>query len=437
MLLQFSLENFMSFKNKETFSLVASDLTELPDNKFQVIEDLSLLKTASIYGANASGKSNLLVAMSFMKGFIHNSFKSSQEGEKISVNPFRLNHNNITKPICLEIAFITEDIFFKYGFEVTEVEVVKEWLYADEELVFLRENGSIVIGECLKDEKTQIKWEMTRNNSLFISVLASTNTNIAKIVVKYFANSINIISGLKGNTSNFTKNLIEEHPSIKKKILNLLKDVDFAITNLSVDKINIHEDEIPLEVREFIEIDSSEIKTTHNIYNDKGEITGKTDFVASQLESSGTNQFLAISGPIIDTLENGYTLLIDEMDAQFHPLMSKFLIEVFNSTEINKKNAQLIFTTHNVTNLSNELFRRDQIWFIEKDLVESSHLTALVEYKFNAKRVRSDERYGKNYLNGKYGAIPLIQLEKDFIEEHFRIEELESINLKESSSDEN
>lgn len=417
MLVEFTLGNYLSFQGKETFSLVASDLTELPENKIEVADDLSLIKTASLYGANASGKSNVLSGINFVDNFVRGSFKDTQEGDVIETLPFRLDAHSTTKPSFFEITFIDENTLVRIGFEVNQEEVIKEWLFIDEIEIYMREGLNLVRNNLTDDPSIDLKWSMTRKNVLFISVLASTNTHFAQNIISYFKHKVNVISGIQNTTSNFTKLLLKENKNDAKEVLNFLNQLDINITGVELDykesknRRNTDNREISDELKKIIELNSTEILTKHNIYNTEGKIIGETKFPARMLESSGTNQLIAFSGPIVDTLKHGGTLFIDEMDSQLHPLLSQAIIKLFNSKEINKNHAQLIITTHNVINLSNTLFRRDQIWFVEKDAKERSHLISLVEYKFNSKRIRSDEVYSKNYLKGKYGAIPLLPQE--------------------------
>ncbi|GLC88063.1 AAA family ATPase [Lysinibacillus piscis] len=420
MLLQFTVGNYLSFQTKETFSLVATEMTELRDNIVEIEEGFSVVKSAAIYGANASGKSNLLSAMGFMRDFVVDSFRISQDGNGIRVAPFKLDVDSKGKPSCFEINFYHQHDLYRYGFEVTPKEVVKEWLYINEELIYERNQMDLMKGK-LNDESIDLKWGMTRNNVLFISILGSANTVFAMEIMEYFRTHLNVLSGLAVEPGHFTKFLLQQNnQNDYNSIMQFIQALDISIDGLSVEEHNDTLVHLPKEVRELIDRDVYyEIFTEHNVYDHKGIVIGKVNFLANDLESTGTNQLISLAGPIVNTLENGGTLLIDEMDAQLHPLISEAIIKMFNSKKTNKNNAQLIITTHNITNLSNELLRRDQIWFVEKDNRERSHVVSLVEYKFNNKRVRSDEVYSRNYLKGKYGAIPLLPQEIKVLETNF------------------
>lgn len=425
MLIQFKVANFLSFKEEQIFSMVASSLTELPKNRIEIEKDeFYLLKTASIFGANASGKSNLLAAVSFMSSFIVNSFKDSQDEGNIADISFALNNEYRNKDSYFELTYLENDSLVRYGFEVGKKRVAKEWLYKDEVLVYEREKDKLtkVNEDFLEKKETELKINMTNNKALFLTILGSTNTPFAEEIVNYFRYKINIVHGLGGGNFNFTKKIIKDGNKIfTKKIVDMLKVADFNINRLDIksSKIqieNVDNEEIPEELLKQIELDSNRLLTEHNIYDNDGNIEGTHRFDSEVFESSGTNEFLKISGPIIDTLEKGKVLFIDEVDAQLHPLMTKYILNLFNSDK-NEKNAQLIITSHNSTILDGNVLRRDQIWFTEKDKVEASHLTSLSNYRFKGEVVRKDEKFDKNYLKGKYGAIPIIQ--NSFIDKIF------------------
>ena len=416
MLLEFKVKNFLSFKDEQIFSMVASKLTELPENRIKVAEDdFYLLKSASIFGANASGKSNLLAGISFMKGFIINSVKDSQDEGNIANISFALNPESQQKTTEFEMTFLHNDLLVRYGFEIGKKKVYKEWLYIDEDLVFSREDNNLTDHDInyLEDDEVKLKFNMTNEKSLFLTILSTTNTKFAENILDYFRNNINVINALGGSRNNFTKRAIKEgDKQFKKKILEMLKFADFNINNLEVKESkfqisNVDDSEIPEEILNQIKLDTNRLITEHNVYNAEGEIVGSHKFDSEVFESSGTNEFLKIAGPIIDALEYGKVLFIDEVDAQLHPLMTRYILELFNSQQNN--NGQLIITSHNATILDSELQRRDQIWFAEKDILEASHLTSLANYRFKGEVVRKDEKYEKNYLRGKYGAIPFIK----------------------------
>ncbi|MGR7976565.1 AAA family ATPase [Bacillus velezensis] len=406
MLVEFTVENFLSFKEPATLSMVASSIKELRETNTYAENNLELLKSAVIYGANASGKSNLFSAMAFMKEFILESSKENQINEEIAVDYFRLDKSMKDKVSTFEMVFILEGIRYRYGFSVTSHQIEEEWLFSSrknaEKLVFYRDEDSIELGSLFKEGKGLES--KTRKNALFLSVAANFNGEISTKLLSWFG-TLNIISGSSNNILEYTKKKLEDK-NFKERILNLLKIADIDIADIAIEKIKIPEEKIPKDIpNELKKMINKEIEL---ILTERRDPDGNllTVFNAENNESQGTIKLLSISAPIIDTIENGRTLIIDELDAKFHPLITQFIIEMFNSDK--NKNAQLIFNTHDTNHLTKNLFRRDQIWFAEKDEFGCSELYSLVEYKQDITKVRNDATYNKNYLMGRYGAIPYV-----------------------------
>ena len=427
MLIEFKAKNFTSFKNEVTFSMVSSEkLQELSNNRIEIEADFHLLKSASIFGANASGKSNLLNALGFIIAFLQRSMLDSQEGKRNFKNlTFSLDNSSKVSPTEFEISFLLKKKIVTYNFALSQGDVSSESLVIDDDLIFKRKFNEIVdySSDFFKtEEELNLKFSLTNSNSLFLTVLSVTNTKIAEDIIEYLTKNINFLSGY-GNNAKFTKNAIKENKSYKSKVLDLLKVADFNITDLDIKQHKFEikpfgdsDTEIPKEIVEEARDEATRLLSRHNIYDSEGMIVDSKLFDVERFESSGTRVFLSLAGPIINVLEKGGVLVIDEADALLHPLVTKYLIELFN--DIENTHSQLIITSHNSNILDQELLRRDQIWFVEKDELEISHLPALSEYKFNGSVVRSDERYAKNYLRGKYGAIPYIR--NDMIHEIFK-----------------
>jgi len=415
MLIQFTVGNFLSFKNKVTFSMVATPAKkELWDtNTFQVNDKLRLLRSAAIYGANASGKSNLTKAMFFMRNFIQNSSKDLQSGEVIPVNAFRLSSDTENMPSFFEIVFMLEGACYRYGFAIDRQMVHKEWFHCIPEGknkefdLFVREKKEFTIspnfieGKDLKDK--------TRDNALFLSVVAQFNGAISGKVLKWLT-SFNVISGLTdAGIQDFSFSCLGD-PVLQEKITELLNNADLGIDRVNQGFMPINFDRLPPDMPENVKKTLSEkgiqtVFTTHKKYNGDGDVIGAEQFNLYENESEGTKKMFALAGPIIDTLKYGRVLAVDEFDARFHPLLNRFLVKLFNSSETNKLNAQLIFISHNTQCLHKLFLRRDQIWFAEKDKFGATDLYSLAEYKIP---VRKDASYDKDYIAGKYGAIPLI-----------------------------
>ncbi|MBI4649787.1 ATP-binding protein [Candidatus Desantisbacteria bacterium] len=418
MLLQFKVGNFLSFNDPVTFSMVASSIKEHKDTNVFVEKKINLLKSAAIYGANASGKSNLIKALSFMKRFVFISSKEMQATEKIKVINFKLSTETENKPSFFEIIFIYEDIIYKYGFEVDSDTVRKEWLFQTkagrEAKLFTRENSDFEIGSYFNEGKGLEN--KTRNNALFLSVVAQFNGEFSTKIIKWFE-KLKIISGLddegyKGFSIDKIKDL-----EFKNKILNFLKIADFSIEDLSLNEIKINKENLPKDMPEEFkamllkkegDLISVEIQTFHKKYDLSKKFFSLEKFDLDDEESEGTKKFFAISAPIINTLWKGHTLIIDELDSRLHPVLTQHIIKLFNSSDINISNAQIIFASHDTNLLNKEFLRRDQIWFTEKDKYGATNLYSLVDYKLEKNKIRNDALYSKNYILGKYGAIPYV-----------------------------
>jgi AAA15 family ATPase/GTPase len=427
MLIEFKLKNFKSFKDEMKLSMVASSITENPSNLISKTKNPKLLKSAAIYGANSSGKSNLFDAINFMRWFVINSSKESQSGDKISVEPFKLSTITENEPSSFEVSFIHDDTQFRYGFSTTQTKITEEWLYYvlnnKEIQLFKRQNDKIGIdqekfkeGQGLDNTTDHDQPKRTRENALFLSVVAQFNGEISKKIVLWFRR-LTIICGL--NDSDYMEDsikMLKDSNQHKERTVSLLKSVGMNITSLEVESITFNENQIPSALPEerknkLLSEGYDALIVTKNRFDNNKMIEGTISWHYTR-ESEGTQKTIGLSGPIFRALDNNGVLIIDEFDTRLHPLMSQFFISLFHSLETNKGQAQLIFSTHDTNMLSADLFRRDQIWFIEKTHEDSSDLYSLVEYKLeNNKKIRKDEDYEKNYIAGKYGAIPYINQE--------------------------
>ncbi len=412
MLIEFQVGNFLSFKNMVTFSLAASSSKhELDESNTFTEKKWKLLKSAVLYGANASGKSNLITAMAFLKGMILSSNQTSLENEKIHVIPFKLSTASIDKPSHFEVSFIYEEIKYRYGFELTSTQITREWLFYDfpklESRLFIRDGDTIQLGPQFKEGKGLM--DKTRKNTLFLSVVAQFNGAIALKLINWFK-TCNIISGLDDQSYlNYTVSKLKDE-SFKKEIHSFLLNADLGIKDIAFEQkkmpLNMVNKLDPVFLPEFKQVlinnQFTQIFTQHDKYDDQNNTIGQEKFNLMGEESKGTVKLFSISAPIIDTLQQGKILIVDELDARLHPLLTRFLVSLFSS-ELNKKNAQLIFSSHDTSLLTNGMFRRDQIWFAEKDKYGASDLYSLAEFQ-----VRKDASYNKDYIMGKYGAIPFI-----------------------------
>jgi len=417
MLVNFKVKNFRSIKEEQLFSMVASSQKEFIDTHTflpTTSKKLSLVKTAAIYGANAAGKSNILKALKTMKKIVCDSATKYQRGDELPVKPF-LFDKEVNEPTEFEINFIYDKVRYQYGFAVTKEKITEEWLIAypkrRAQNWFVR-----VYDEKAKDYKWQFGdkltgkkqiWKSsTRSNALFLSTAVSLNSEQLKPVFDWFAKKLKI-AGVGGWEPSFTMSKCLDK-KYKENILRFLKiaDIDIEDIEIKVDKFDPFDlpDDMPIELKEKIVQGLKGKKLIKEVKFYHLDNYGKKVALDFNDESDGTQKLFAFIGPWIDSLENANVLLIDELHDNFHPLMVKFLIEMFHNKDMNKSNAQLIFTTHETSILNQDIFRRDQIWFCEK-LNKATRLYPLTDFR-PRKKVENLE---KGYLSGRYGATPFFQ----------------------------
>ena len=417
MLIEFNVKNYRSLKDEQTLSLTQAKGGELVDiNTFKsnAPSPAKLLKTVAIYGANASGKTNFLRAVQTMKSIVLESATKWQRGDVLPVNPFLLDVTSAEQSSEFEVVFITGGVRYQYGFAVSSKRVVEEWLLAFPKgrpqrwftRVWNREMKTYEwdMGNSFSGQK-QLWQDATRSNALFLSTAVQLNSEQLQPVYDWFKKTLNILS-LEGHHPGFTASLCK-NDNERVKILEFLKAADLGIHDLSVEteKMSVKHlpDDMPEELkRQLLEkMKDSDIFNIRTIHKTKH---GKAVSFEFDDESDGTQKFFALAGPILDTLKNGYVLFIDELHDNFHPKMVQFLVDVFHNNESNPNNAQLIFTTHETSILSQEIFRRDQIWFCEKDKKQATRLYPLTD--FSPRKGRENIEAG--YLSGRYGALPYL-----------------------------
>jgi len=424
MLIEFRVKNFRSFWDEQVLSLVANSDMTLNKNYFAV-NKLRLLKAAGIYGPNASGKSNLIKAMDTMRDIVLKS-ASTKPGSRMPIAPFLLDDESKKQPSFFEVTFYHESIRYQYGFTATKKRVHDEWLIAYPkryaQLWYERsfdkktKKTDWKFGSFLKGDKVKLA-DKTREDCLFLSVGAQWNNEKLTIVYNWFKDKLQVVPPkeyLRPVTAEMLANL-EEHKEVKKELYNfviaLLKKADLRIDGVEVKKITADD----IEFTE--EISDEERKRILQYLKEKPPLkvemlhkdlqTGKTAKLPLQEESDGTQRFFQLSGPWIETVALGFTVFIDELEVSLHPLLTRELIKFIQNPKINKSGAQLIFATHDTTLLDSELFRRDQIWFTEKDKNGATNLYSMSDYK--ERRPRKGEAMQKGYLSGRYGAIPILE----------------------------
>jgi len=424
MLIEFTVGNYRSFRDPALFSMVAANLKSKDEqldenNVFRVEGQPALLTSAAIYGRNASGKSNLVRALQFMRQFVLESFGSTEETGSIDVEPFRLNTATVDQPSHFEIVFVSEGVRYRYGFEATKERVTGEWLYAapkrSEVLYFRREVDEISLGRSFVKEGRERK-QFTRPNALFLTVLAQTNTPTAQKLLRWFRSKLGIASSIFDEGMRFYTQLRLLEGRNVNPIVQLVTAADTGVEGLRAvpskrDETPHFPDGMPPEVRaalttvlthpDNLRID---VSTRHTVYDADGQAVDQTEFDLDEQESEGTRKLFALAGPLSSALGSGQVVVIDEFDARFHPLLTRQIIDLFNHPSTNPKHAQLVIVTHDSGLMDNRRMRRDQIWFVEKDSKGASTLYSLAEFK----GIRNDKDYERGYLEGRFGAIPYV-----------------------------
>jgi uncharacterized protein len=424
MLIEFKATNFRSIREEQTFSLVASNAVKdmddcLTEHQLPGLSGLRFLKGAAIYGANASGKSNLIEAIHFLQRFVRNSATKIHPGDPTGTEPFKLDQDSTDKPSEFEVTFVTGNIRYVYGVSLTRERVTEEYLFAYpkgspqrwfhrtynvEQKIYEWAKPSIAFKQ---DKSLQDK---TRENSLFLSVGPQFNHDQLTIVFNWFKKELRFIT-LDADAflhPGFTAEMLEK-PENKMRILNLLKSADFGVTDARTEERDLNLDDLKENIPPAIlaEIMASggnakarrmEISLIHQAENINPVAMDFDDE-----ESAGTRRFFSLAGPWLDILDNGYTVFIDEIETSLHPVLVRELLKLLFCSRNNTKGAQVIFTTHNPFLLDNSLIRRDQVWFTEKTPEGATHLYPLTDYK-----PRKDEALAKGYLAGRYGAIPFL-----------------------------
>ncbi len=420
MLIQFTVDNFRSIKDSVTLSLVSGTNNNI--NTFSA-KAHSLLSSAVIYGANASGKSNVLKAFAFMKSMVQNSKKVFQSTDTLSHEPFRLSTETETASSSFEIVFLTsisdKQFKFRYGFEADDTNIYSEWLFADEKgkeaKLFFREveNKEFYVNPDKFKEGGKGLKDKVLPNSLFLWKCDQDGGEISGAILEWFKN-VNVLDGMKASEyMAFTLHQMSK-ADFRSEIVKMVSSADLGIQDVLIEENEVSTAEVekipfPKEILAQIRAAKSPImqvgiKAVHNKYDLNDKLIGTEKFDLANDESEGTKKYFSLSAPFIDTLRNGKILLVDELDASLHPMLTISLISMFNNPKINTKNAQLIFATHDTNLLNQKLFHKSQIWFTEKDENGATRLHSLAEYK----NVRATDNIEKQYIQGKYGAIPYL-----------------------------
>jgi len=418
MLIEFSVSNFRSIRERQTLTLAKSKRKEpdiLNENSFSNsdLTGLELLRSCAVYGPNAAGKSNLLLALRVMAQVVEESATDMRRGDKLPVQAFRLDAATREAPTEFEVVFISQGVRYQYGFAARKEKVIEEWLIAfpkgraqhwfarqwDEK----KDKYQWQMGNSLQGKK-QLWMESTRSNALFLSTAVQLNSQQLQPVYDWFDNTLRMAS-VSGWAPGFTASLCDKK-EYKAKVMDFLKAADIDIDDVIVKKKVFDSGDLPDDITEEFcsqickDLEGKEIVAELNTVHFDNE--GKpVVFDFRENESDGTQKLFSFAGPWLDTLENGYVLIIDELHDNLHPKLVRFLVQLFHSDKTNPNNAQLVFTTHETSILSSEIFRRDQVWFCEKDQAWATQLFSLTDFNY-----RPRENLEMAYLAGRFGALP-------------------------------
>lgn len=400
MLINFTIGNYRSIKEQKTLSMEATAITELKDSLI-LNGKYKLLPSVVLYGANSSGKSNFLTAIDKFKSLVTSSSKLNST-DKLDIMPFLLNPKTAKEPSFFEIELLIDAEMFRYGFTANNDQFFQEWLYSTqkgkkEKCLFIRNEEGIGVLDNFQEGKG-IE-DKTRHNALFLSMVDSFNGMISKKII-HAISTLFTASGIQHeNFSELNNLLCHINEEWEPMLNNFLKSFD-----LGFETFKIPEDKnTAKEIKAF---------TIHNLYNEVGEVIDTVQLNMKEHESAGTNKLFDLASFVMACLNIKSVLIIDELDSKLHPILTKYIINLFNNPKTNPKGSQLVFATHDTNLLNIKTFRRDQIWFVEKDKTEATDLYSLVEFRdIEGNKIRKDRSLEKDYINGRYGAIPYINNE--------------------------
>ncbi len=416
MLIELNVTNYRSFKDTGCLQMTAGPAVELrEENSFvpPVPGMPRLLRSAVMYGPNASGKSNLLKAMFFMKQFVLGSAQG-QEGDVINVAPFLFDQKSQNQPCEFEVLFIADGVRYQYGFAADQTRVFHEWLLAYPQGRPQRWFERLWNEEKQKDDysfstkftgKKKIWQEATRSNALFLSSAIQLNNEQLKPVFYWFKHLVVI---RQQDILDPVFSMLRCQDELGRQLmLKVLNQADLSIDDIKFEERILSKNSIDKKLLNKFDRSNKNIFAEETLirvlFGHQVSGSDKMVWLPLEEESDGTRKFFAYAGPLLDGLRQGRVFLIDELDNSLHPYMVRFLLGLFHNSTTNTNNAQLIFTTHDTSILDQKIMRRDQIWFMEKNEQNASVLYPLSDFK-----PRKHEALAKGYLQGRYGALPYI-----------------------------
>ena len=414
MLVEFSTRNFRSLRDEQTLSLLSNaDRSHLETHTVDTgIRSVPRLNRSSvIYGANASGKSNLIFALMTMRNLVLHSTSMLDAARAEQYTPYRLERSSATEPTEFEISVLLDGTRYQYGFTYDAQRVRDEWL-----IVYRTGKGQSWFDRRWNDAKGEHEWAAfssyftgpketwrlaTRPGALFLTTAIQLNNEQLKPLWNWFMDGLIVVNWLGALGIPQTLQLMDD-PAFKARALGLLRSADLHIADIQVESVPGHQVDFKLKIGKEPELSTSTqnlpvLKFVHKL---EGQDPVAFD---GRYESAGTQRLLSYIGPILDALDNGKLLVVDEFDSSLHPMVVRFVLGLFHNPEVSKQGAQLWMTTHDTSLLDSDLLRRDQIWFVEKDERQASRLYPLTDFS-----PRKGEPLEKGYLRARYGGVPFI-----------------------------
>ena len=408
MLIRFRAKNFGPIKNEVVLDMESDGYSSLSGTTFSANSSLKLLKSVSLYGHNGSGKSTLLQALDTLISLAKSSYNRALTDD-LPYRPYKISYKNKQLPSLLEVELVVNRHIYQYGFEYDQKFVRREWLTrvmvksGEERVVFERENQSIALPTDPYGVQDLVK--RTRPNVLFLSMLAANNIDIALNLIESFSR-IKFMNIRTGGMLDYTFNTLSKEPHRIPSVSEFMRKAEVGISSIELGEKKVSVDTLsglPDNIREVLGDENREIIsrsiTTKHINSSGQEVSFRSDE-----ESQGTQDWLASSVPILETLEKGYTLLVDELSS-LHPSLCRYLVLMFNS-ELNQNNAQLVIVSHDLHLLSRDIFTPDQVNIMEKTAEGSSFLINLAD---DTEANATKTNYAKHYIEGRFSELPYFE----------------------------
>jgi uncharacterized protein len=413
MLLEFRLRNYRVFREDASLSLIASsDKALLEENTLPtgIAGAQRMVKAVAVYGPNAGGKTTLLRAMQLMRGIVLES-AALKPDQTFNVQPFRLDVTSKDEPTLFEVTLLLDGVRHQYGFTFTPKRITSEWLlvyqstrrpqtWINRTYDTATDTEAYDFSDYLSGPK-KVWQEATRQNALFLSTAIQLNSESLQPLFKWFASALNVFLDGGHIPFDFSTSMIEQDKD-RSAITSMLNAADIGIHSIAVERKKGYSAQFSINptTGEAVTMTAEQEVLLPKFRHVAGTITDDFDYPD---ESQGTQKLFALAGPILDIIDKGHTLVIDELDRSLHPLLVRQIVKTFQDHAINTKGAQLIFSTHDTSLLDPTLLRRDQIWFAEKNDTQASKLTPLSDFS-----ARKNEAFERGYLTGRYGGIPVL-----------------------------